>query len=253
MPVPAPVIILVHGAGLNGASWNPVRRHIDPRLTVVTPDLPGHGARGNEVYTLDGAIATVAAAARAVYPAPVIIGGDSLGGYTCTAAASRLPPEQLKGCILSGSSANLTGFFVLLPLHVRKLVSRLSLALMRKEKIDRMLAVKMRQFGTGDADIAAMIAAGMHPRAFGQAVDAIRDIDFRAIAARITQPVLFVNGSKDAVCMRGQAAFVAAVPGARAHCFDDAEHGVSLNRSEGFAALVNDFALPLFGLGEAAA
>jgi pimeloyl-ACP methyl ester carboxylesterase len=97
LPTRHPVVILVHGAGLNGVGWNPVRRHIDPRIHVITPDLPGHGARSGEPYTPAGAIETIAAAARAVCPAPVIIGGDSLGGYASTAAAAALHGNELRG------------------------------------------------------------------------------------------------------------------------------------------------------------
>ena len=43
MPSSQPAVILVHGATLNGRSWDPVRRLIDPRLHVLAPDLPGFG------------------------------------------------------------------------------------------------------------------------------------------------------------------------------------------------------------------
>ncbi len=48
----APTLILLHGATLNGRMWDPVRRALDPRWRVLTPDLPGHGARSAERYTL---------------------------------------------------------------------------------------------------------------------------------------------------------------------------------------------------------
>ena len=48
MPTDQAAVILVHGATLNARSWDPVRRLIDPRLRVLAPDLPGHGARRDD-------------------------------------------------------------------------------------------------------------------------------------------------------------------------------------------------------------
>jgi hypothetical protein len=66
MPTNQPSVILIHGATLNGRSWDPVRRAIDPRLRVLAPDLPGHGARQHERYTLQGGVDTIVGAALAL-------------------------------------------------------------------------------------------------------------------------------------------------------------------------------------------
>src|SRR5881394_46525 len=87
----SPALILIHGATLNWASWNPVRRHLDPRWRVLAIDLPGHGARRGERYTVEGAAEAVAAAAKAVAPAKVVLIGDSLGGYSAMAASASIP------------------------------------------------------------------------------------------------------------------------------------------------------------------
>ena len=87
----SPVLILLHGATLNGRMWDPVRRYLDPAYRVIAPDLPGHGTRRNEPYTVEAAVAAAVAAAQSVAPAPVILVGDSLGGYTSIASASALP------------------------------------------------------------------------------------------------------------------------------------------------------------------
>ena len=74
---PAPVLILIHGATGNGRMWQAVMRHLDPRWNVLTPDLPGHGSRRDEPFTLDAAVATVAEVVRRVAPTPVVVGGES--------------------------------------------------------------------------------------------------------------------------------------------------------------------------------
>lgn len=246
-----PVVILIHGAGLNGASWNPVRRHIDPRVQLITPDLPGHGARMAERFTLQGAVDTVVAAARSVGPAPVIVGGDSLGGYTATASASALPPQQLKGLVLSGCSANLMGGRVMVPFVIKKLVTRAMLLLLSKRQLDKALVKSLRDFGIEEPDILAIMDAGMNPAVFSDAVAALQGVDFRAMVAATTQPILFVNGGNDAIFVRQEDDFVRHAQAPQRYRFDDTNHGVSLIRSKEFAGLVNRFSAPLTGLAAA--
>jgi pimeloyl-ACP methyl ester carboxylesterase len=246
-----PAIILIHGAGLNGASWDPVRRHLDPRFNVITPDLPGHGSRIGEPFTLAGAVATVAAAAKQAGPVPLLVGGDSLGGYTSAAAASALPSHQLKGLVLSGCTANLSGFGVLLPFRLKGAMIRLMSMLMSPARIDKALAKQFAAFGLSPEDTRAIMAAGANPGIFPQAVAALKDVDFRSKVATIEQPVLFVNGGLDKIFVRQEAAFIAVARAPQQHRFAQSEHGVSLLRSREFAGLVNDFARPLLGLGAA--
>lgn len=41
----SPTVVLLHGVGLDHTMWQPLRALLPPRLTVVAPDLPGHGTR----------------------------------------------------------------------------------------------------------------------------------------------------------------------------------------------------------------
>src|SRR6476619_3478220 len=102
-PAQKSVLVLLHGATANGRMWDPVRRILEARgYRVLTPDLPGHGARRGETYTLEGAVETVRKAVASVAPAPVVVAGDSLGGYTTMASAGALPAAQLRGIVASG-------------------------------------------------------------------------------------------------------------------------------------------------------
>lgn len=86
--------------------WDAVRRDLNPSYRVIALDLPGHGAHADGRFTLAAATAAVAAAARSVAPAPVLLVGDSLGGYTAMAAASAVPAKQLRGLMIGGASSN---------------------------------------------------------------------------------------------------------------------------------------------------
>lgn len=241
-----PTIILIHGATLNGASWAPVRRRLEPRWQVLAPDLPGHGSRRGEPFTLQGAVDTVVAAARSVGPAPVLLAGDSLGAYTAQAAAAALPREQLKGLVLGGASQEFRGP-PLWPHRLKALMFRLMFALKdERSMVEARLPGVLRELGLDEADVRATMDAGVSMAVFPQAVKELRRFDFKSRLAAIEQPTVFVNGDKDAFHVRGEAAYVAAARDATVHRFADCDHGVSLRRSSEFAALVDGLARRVF-------
>ena len=241
-----PALILLHGATCNGRMWDAMRRGLDPQFQVLAPDLPGHGARRHQTFTLQGAIDTVVAEATSLNGAPLVLVGDSLGGYTALASAASLPAAQLKGLVLGGSSSNLTGL-ALLPYLLRSALFKVLLALRGEQKLIRSIAPKLvSQVGMRQEDVDSMVSAGMSLRVFAQAVKALRDIDFRSKLAEVETPVLFLNGEKDSGHMRQEASFLAVARDAHVHHFPNCEHGVTIRRSTECAALVNAFASKVF-------
>ncbi|WP_193106185.1 alpha/beta fold hydrolase [Brachybacterium sp. FME24] len=88
-------VVLVHGTRTSASQWDlqrPGLRHAGYR--VVTPDLPGHGTRRAEPFTLAAATTTildaVRSAAETVGPAAVHLVGSSLGGMLAIHAAAEL-------------------------------------------------------------------------------------------------------------------------------------------------------------------
>jgi pimeloyl-ACP methyl ester carboxylesterase len=232
-------LILIHGATCNGRMWDAVRRNLDDRFRVIAPDLPGHGARRDEPFTLSGAIATVAEAAHAAMPSPVVLVGDSLGGYTAMASASSLPSEQLKGLVIGGCSTNVTGM-ASLPFLATAAAFRLLIALFGEPRLIRRNVPMLVKRGMTEPDVQAIIDAGFSLSVFEQVVHALRGIDFRKTLADIEQPVLIVNGSRDKPMLRQEASFLAAARLGTGHRID-CEHGVSMLRSAEFAGLINEF------------
>jgi pimeloyl-ACP methyl ester carboxylesterase len=234
-----PVLILLHGAGLNGHMWDPVRRHLNPRWRVIALDLPGHGTRLAEPYTLEAASAAVKLAAAAVAPAPVLLVGDSLGGYTAMAAASALPQDQLRGVVLGGASGNFE------PLEAFNYAGNVVMVrtLLAFTDEQAMLGKAMSKFGFAPADAQAVIQAGGSIRAVPVAVRALMGEDFKRRLAAITQPVLIVNGSEDRRAIEKERDFVAGLaPAPQIVHFEDCGHGVSIRRPQQFAMMVNEFA-----------
>lgn len=243
------MLILLHGATGNGRMWDPVRRSLDPRWVVLTPDLPGHGARRNEPYTLAGAVSTALECARSVPDAPLVLGGDSLGGYSSIAAASALPSDRLRGLILGGCSLNYVGS-PLRALRWRGLIGNCVTALLGENRFTHVLLTKeLRRAGLADTDIDSLIGAGIHPGAFKQAVEAIANVDFRSKVAAIEQPILFLNGERDKPAFKHEAEFVACARSAESRHFD-CEHGVSIRCPRGFAAATDEFVARVCGLSQ---
>lgn len=236
----SPTLILIHGASGNGQMWGPVRRHLDPRWRVLTPDLPGHATRRDETFTLDGAVATVVAAAASVAPAKVVLVGDSLGGYTAMASATALPREQLAGLVLGGCTANMVGG-AYRSLRIRQAVIGSMLAVVGEKRMAQMVGKELRKAGQADEDVQAQLDAGLNHRVFPQAVAALHG-DFRAVLAAIEVPVLIVNGSKDRIFVDQEDSFMAVARQATRHRFENCEHGVSIRRSAEFAALIDGLA-----------
>jgi pimeloyl-ACP methyl ester carboxylesterase len=242
----SPVIVLLHGATLNGRMWDPVRTRIESRYTVVAPDLPGHGSRAAVRFSLDAAIEVVRSEVFAVAPAPVILVGDSLGGYTAMAASVHVPPAQLRGLVLGGCSSNIRG--TRLPPYLAQigLIATLR-ALLGPKRLQARIAQQLSA-RVAPEHAAAMLAAGIHPEVFADCVWALNAKDFRDVVAQIPVPILFVNGDKDRGHVRFEARFVAAARFATTHRFAGVEHGVSLWRSQEFADLTADFASRVFAL-----
>ena len=240
-----PTLILLHGAGLNAHMWDAVIRDIDPRWRVLSIDLPGHGARSTEWYSAAAAREAVASAARSVAPAPVVLAGDSLGGYSAMLAADAIPPSQLRGLVVAGASVN---FPTRLPL--KKWPERLLVRWMLFLKDPEELApAALSRFGVSARDQQAILASGVTLSAVEPAVDALMNKDFLPLLRRTPQPILFVNGDGDTERVEAEPVFLAAAPNASSHLFRDTGHGVSILRPREFAALLNRFSDRVFARG----
>ena len=105
MPVP---VLLVHGIRTSASMW----RHQQEWLAaaghpVLAIDLPGHGSRLQEDFTLEGALAAIDAGVDTL-GGPVLLVGLSLGGYYAIAYAARQPGRVL-GLVAASSSFEPSG------------------------------------------------------------------------------------------------------------------------------------------------
>ncbi|WP_082156129.1 alpha/beta fold hydrolase [Cellulomonas sp. A375-1] len=101
-------IVLVHGTRTSSAIWAPQVAELE-RLghVAVAIDLPGHGARSHERFTLEGALEAVDAAVAGCSAPPLLV-GLSLGGYVTLAYAGR-HEDRIAGVVAAGCSTQTRG------------------------------------------------------------------------------------------------------------------------------------------------
>lgn len=77
----------MHGIRTSRTMWRSQLAHLTERgIAATAPDLPGHGARIAEEFTLDGALSTIDDAVReAAARGPVLLVGHSMGGILSVA------------------------------------------------------------------------------------------------------------------------------------------------------------------------
>lgn len=200
---------------------------------VIAPDLPGHGRRRHEPFTLDAALETIGEAVDSCAEPPLLV-GLSMGGYL-TLHWTAANPGKLAGVVAAGCTtvpgprtARLYGWWITmkdwLPGNSDERVAR-AFARRHSEKAAR------RYYGGGRAH-------GI----VGAAVNAIGAFDVLADVAAVDVPLTFINGEADPF-RRHEAQFLAAGQNADLVILDDASHIANLSRPKRFAKILRQRAL----------
>lgn len=102
----ARTMVLVHGVNDQAGSWSSVVPELVKSFRVVTVDLPGHGESGPAAGPLPMRMLVDALAAvieRESPQAPVVLAGNSMGGWVSTLYASE-HPERVGHLVLEDAS-----------------------------------------------------------------------------------------------------------------------------------------------------
>jgi pimeloyl-ACP methyl ester carboxylesterase len=238
-PVGAPAIVFLHGTRLTRAAWAGQLDALSDEYRTVALDLPGHGTRVGEAFTLDGAADMVAATIReqAVDGRAVIV-GLSLGGYVGMVLAAR-HPEHVRGLVLAGATAE--------PVGVRSLPYR-ALALI----LDRFEGPSLRRanewfFRTRyPASIAEpIVAGGFWSDGGAHALRALFGQRFVPRLASYPGPTLILNGEWDLLFRMSAGTFAAAARDVRRVRLSGALHLSNLDQPAAFNSAVRTFAASL--------
>jgi pimeloyl-ACP methyl ester carboxylesterase len=221
-------VILVHGLRTSSTLW----RHQEDelaRLGIPTDaiDLPGHGQRLGERFTVDAALAGIddaVTSAEASGHRPYLV-GFSLGGYLAIEWVAR-NPGRVAG-LLAAACATVPHPVIM---HGWRAISRVISAFPDRGRALNDFTVRLfvPQPGAGD-----VIRGGV-------ALDVMDDVLLSLLALRplerlaeIDEPVLFVNGRFDHVRAHANR-YVAATRNARLVTVPGASHMVSVVRPQEF-------------------
>ncbi|QCR54279.1 alpha/beta hydrolase [Brachybacterium sp. SGAir0954] len=222
-------IVLIHAVRSSRTMWKGQTRRLRERgYTVIAPDLPGHGRRRGEPFTLEAALATIDEAVAACEEPPLLV-GLSLGGFL-TLHWAGTHPGRLAGVVAADCTivpgpalARLYGLWITmkdwLPGDSDARVAR-AFARRHSDKAAR------RYYGGG--------------RAHGVVRTVVRTIgslELLTDVAAIDIPVTFVNGEHDPF-RRHEALFVEAARDGRLVILDDAGHIANLSRPKRFAKVL---------------
>ena len=200
--------MLVHGTRTSSAIW---RRQVEALERsghpTVTLDLPGHGRRSHERFSLAGALDAIDEAVDSCTEPPLLV-GLSLGGYTSLAYARR-NEDKVAGVVLAGCSTEIKGK----PLGAYRRASG--------------MVTRALRLGGGDWHVVTdMLAAmtGYSPLA-----------DLR----RTALPVWLVNGSRDPLRI-DERRYRDARPGTRLTVVPNAGHDVNTHAPVAFNRILFD-------------
>jgi pimeloyl-ACP methyl ester carboxylesterase len=181
-------VVFLHGIRLSGTALRPIAELVGADRPVATPDLPGHGTRRGEPFTLDGAVGAVTDAVDGLGGSALLV-GHSLGGYVGIATAGRHPGRVAAlvgiGCTYLPRGGYAAGF---------RVAARLAAA--RPEISNRLSAWGYRR--TLPPPVAeAVLAGGLGCEIMPQVVDAITAQDPLESLRAYPGAVWFVNGTRD--------------------------------------------------------
>ena len=99
-------VVLVHGLRGSSAEWMTVREVLEAHgHPVAAVDLPGHGTRIDEPFSIGESLVTVADAVRSLGPASVFVVGRGLGGHLAIECGSLIDIVGGIGAIGCGTQA----------------------------------------------------------------------------------------------------------------------------------------------------
>ncbi|RSN53510.1 alpha/beta hydrolase [Amycolatopsis sp. WAC 04182] len=231
-------LVFVHGIRLSGAAWTgQLERSAHPATAV---DLPGHGTRRGERFSMAAAADAIADAIEE----PALVVGHSLGGYVAIAAAARYP-ERVAGLVLADSTY-LPGRTLETPFRVaHRLLMRLP---DQGERLSRwqfrsVLPPKLAE---------AVIGGGIATEVIPDVAEAFADFDVLAELATYPGPTWLVNGSHDHF-RRHERRFLDACADGRLITVPKAGHYLPMVRGKEFSLLLLDAARSLSSSGKSEA
>jgi pimeloyl-ACP methyl ester carboxylesterase len=231
-----PMLLLVHGAGMDHTVWSEVAAFLERRgRPFMAVDLPRHGASGGGALRSITALADwLAELIQATGMAKPVVAGHSMGAAAVLQLAAH-HPEAVGAVVLLGVAASLPVHPDLLALaesdqdKAAELIAKWGVAKTARDRAGPRVAAVVRAAPTGvlasDLGACATYEGGIEA------------------AARIACPALFVLGAEDRMTpAAGAEALLSVIAGARRLVLPETGHMLILEAPETVAAALGSFA-----------
>ncbi|MFD5893962.1 alpha/beta fold hydrolase [Streptomyces sp. NPDC060366] len=245
-------LLLLHTWGGDAATWGPALRHLgaDGRHLKAL-DLPGHGARATEPFTVDGAVGTAVSAyasgtARGSEDAsgseevdvagPVDVVGSGLGALVALALAQR-HPDRVRSLTLVGFPPAGGAEAARRPADTRAALKRDGAALFARNYVDSTLL----SADPGHRDLLRRAMAGTRPEVLLDSLRATLGWTAHARPGPLGLPCQVLRGARDHRVPAAAADALAERLGGSSAVVPGAGHVAYLDEPEAFATALAAF------------
>ena len=226
-----PLILLLHGVFFDRRMWSPLIDRLGSSVRVEALDLPGHGARVAEPFSMDLAVAQVRAAIAATGERPAAIVGLSLGGFVAMAAA-RAQPDITPLLVITGATREPRGF---LSLPLRGLYRALALV---PEPMARTVARGLVRLLTPAPVSSTLLRGGPYVSTGFRALLALQKDGFAAHLHEFPGSVLIVNGRRDPIARPNERRFLSAARHGALEIIPGVGHLAPVQAPDAFAGIL---------------
>jgi pimeloyl-ACP methyl ester carboxylesterase len=253
-----PVLLLVHGMAGSSDTWQDVMRQMGPGVTVIAPDLLGHGASDKPPphdYSLGAQATGLRDLMVALGVEQATVGGHSFGGGVAMQFVYQ-HPERCERLVLVSSGGlgpevswllramALPGMEYLMPVLFPPLVRDAGNALGRQ-----LARLGLRATGIEEQwRNYTSLVDGASRRSFVRTLRSVVDVGGQTVSAHDRLylashvPTLIIWGGRDHFIPVGHAhAAHAAIPGSRLEIFDTSGHFPQRTEPRHFAKVLRDF------------
>jgi pimeloyl-ACP methyl ester carboxylesterase len=232
-----PLVVAVHGAVTNAASWLPLQRLLPEAFEFIAVDLPGHGTRRDSRFSIAAALQIIDAALPSTpRDRPTVLIGDSLGGYLALLEAARAG-ERVQCVVAAGASADLRGALGML-LAATGLPLNILHFFLGAARVETILAMGMRLV-TDKATVEAVKARGLSISGRGESIKVLRNVDILGAIKSCKARVYLVDGAFDVPCAWNTRTYAGYAAHGYAVTISHAFHGCAISRPVEFADVIS--------------
>jgi pimeloyl-ACP methyl ester carboxylesterase len=247
-----PPVVMIHGLGGSWQNWLENIPRVGQERRVIAVDLPGHGDSEMPVekMSISGFGRTVDTLCERLELGPVVLVGNSMGGFTAAEVAIQFPARARGLVLVSAAGITITNMRRQPTLTGARLVAMVGTwTATRADRLVTRRRIRPLLYGTFirhstriPSDLLYEITQSSGKRGWLDALDALTSYDFRDRLPDIRCSTLIVWGAEDMlVPVRDAHEFERLIPQARKVVFDDTGHVAMIERPPTFNDTLVEF------------